>query len=68
MVQRTTTLGLSERVESALAYAFIWVSGLLLFMTEKNRNVRTHALQSMIVFGTLSILMFGVTMLRTFIG
>ena len=68
MVQKTTSLGLSERLECALAYAFIWVSGLILFFTEKNRNVRTHALQSMIVFGSLSLLMFGVTMLRNLLG
>jgi uncharacterized membrane protein len=64
MMHRMTTLGLDERLERVLAYAFGWVSGLLLFLFEKNRDVRWHALQSMIVFGTLSILMIGVNMLR----
>jgi uncharacterized membrane protein len=64
MMHRITTLGLDERLERVLAYALGWVSGLLLFLFEKNRDVRWHALQSMIVFGTLSILMIVVNMLR----
>ena len=64
MMRRMTTLGLDERLERVLAYAFFWVSGLLLFFFEKNRNVRWHALQSLVTFGTLSVLTFGVTMLN----
>jgi uncharacterized membrane protein len=64
MMHRMTTLGLNERVERVLAYAFGWISGLFLFMFEKNRNVRWHALQSMIVFGTLSVLFVAVNMLK----
>ncbi|HEV2655041.1 MAG TPA: hypothetical protein VGU68_16290 [Ktedonobacteraceae bacterium] len=59
-----TTLGLDERLERVLAYALGWLSGLLLFLFEKNHHVRWHALQSMMVFGTLSILMVVVNMLR----
>jgi len=62
-----TTLGLNERVERVLAYAFWWVSGLILFFTEKNRNVRWHAVQSILTFGTLSLLMFGVGLLQAFL-
>jgi uncharacterized membrane protein len=64
MMHRMTTLGLNERLERVLAYSLGWVSGLLLFLFEKNRNVRWHAMQSMIVFGTLSVLLVGVNMLR----
>ena len=53
-----TTLGLDERLERSLAYLFGWISGLILFLIERNRNVRWHALQSMAVFGPLSILLF----------
>jgi len=59
-----TTLGLNERFERVLAYAFFWVSGILLFVFEKNRNVRWHAAQSIVTFGSLSLLMFGVSMLE----
>ncbi len=68
MMHRITTLGLDERVERVLAYLFFWVSGLLLFVFEKNRNVRWHAAQSMFVFGTLFLLMFGVSMLQSVLG
>ncbi|HLG65252.1 MAG TPA: hypothetical protein VKY19_25195 [Ktedonosporobacter sp.] len=68
MMHRATTLGLDERLERVLAYAFGWVSGLILFLLEKNRNVRWHAAQSMITFGTLSLVWFGVTMLKGMLG
>lgn len=64
MMHRMTTLGLDERVERVLAYAFGWVSGLILFFLERNRTVRWHAAQSMIAFGTLSLLIFAVSMLK----
>src|SRR5947207_2998492 len=48
MMRRVTTLGLGERLERVLAYAFFWVSGIVLLLFEKNRNVRWHALQSII--------------------
>lgn len=51
-----TVLGIDERWERVLCYAFIWVSGLIFLVIEtKNSNVRRHAWQSLIVFGTLSL-------------
>lgn len=63
-----TTLGLDERLERVLAYLFLWVSGVFLFFVEKNRTVRWHAAQSMITFGTLSLLIFGASILRGILG
>ena len=52
-----TSLGIDERWERVLAYAFIWVSGLiLLFVEHRNQTVRRHAMQSVVVFGGLGIL------------
>jgi uncharacterized membrane protein len=52
-----TTLGIDERWERVLAYAFIWVSGLiLLFVEHRNQTVRRHAMQSVIVFGSLGLI------------
>jgi len=62
-----TTLGLDERVERVLAYALGWVSGLIFFIFERNRSVRWHAMQSMITFGILSLLMFVVALLKGFL-
>ena len=67
-MNRMTSLGMDVRLERVLAYAFGWVSGLLLFFLEKNRNVRWHAAQSMVTFGTLSILMFAVSLLKGFLA
>lgn len=52
----TTSTGLDPNVAAALSYALGWVSGavVLLFETE-NRFVRFHAMQSVIVFGSLSL-------------
>lgn len=51
-----TASGLDANVAAALAYAVGWVTGLVfLFFEEKNTFVRFHALQSTIVFGTLSL-------------
>src|SRR6266516_2389127 len=68
MMYRMTTLGLDVRLERVLAYAFGWVSGIILFFLEKNRNVRWHAVQSMVTFGSLSILMLAISMLRGFLS
>lgn len=68
MMHRMTTLGLDERVERVLAYAFGWLSGLILFFVEKNRTVRWHAAQSMVTFGTLSLIIFAVNMLKGMLG
>ena len=68
MMNRMTSLGLNERLERVLAYAFGWVSGLILFFLEKNRNVRWHAAQSIVTFGSLSIIMLAVSILRGFLA
>jgi uncharacterized membrane protein len=51
-----TVLGIDERWERVLCYVFGWVSGLiLLFVESRNSTVRRHAWQSIVVFGTLSL-------------
>lgn len=68
MMRQETSLGLNVRLERVLAYMFGWVSGIILFFLERNRSVRWHAAQSMITFGLLSILIFGISMLKGFLG
>jgi len=49
--------GLETHVASTLAYAGGWVSGLIMVLVERNnRVVRFHAMQSIITFGTLHII------------
>lgn len=78
-----TRLGLPERVESALIYPLslllglfvpvigwilAWLLGLGVFYFERNRNVRRHGLQSAFVFGTLSVVLAVVSVLKLFLG
>ncbi|MFH1101383.1 MAG: hypothetical protein V1726_05040 [Methanobacteriota archaeon] len=52
-----TSLGLEENIEAALCYLGIWVTGLIFyFIDNKNKTIRFHALQSILVFLPLSIL------------
>jgi uncharacterized membrane protein len=51
-----TTLGIGERWERVLCYALGWLSGLFFLIVEqRNANVRRHAMQSVLVFGGLSL-------------
>jgi uncharacterized membrane protein len=54
-----TAIGLDENVAAALAYALGWITGIGFLLTEPaNKFVRFHALQSVIVFGGLSLAWF----------
>jgi uncharacterized membrane protein len=52
----TTASGIDANLAAALAYAVGWVTGLAFYFFEQdNKFVRFHALQSIIVFGGLSV-------------
>src|SRR5579883_3397533 len=68
MMHKMTTLGLDERLERVLAYALLWVSGLVLLVFEKNQTVRWHAKQSVLTFGILTLLLIGVAFLQEVLG
>ncbi len=54
-----TSSGLDENVAGALSYALGWITGIGFLLTEPaNKFVRFHALQSVIVFGGLSLAWF----------
>jgi uncharacterized membrane protein len=54
-----TSSGLDENIAGALAYGLGWITGALLLLFEpSNAFVRFHAWQSVIVFGSLSVLWF----------
>ena len=56
---RKTAGGFDENVAGALAYALGWITGVLFLVTEPaNTFVRFHALQSVVVFGGLSLAWF----------
>jgi uncharacterized membrane protein len=52
-----TSIGLEPNVAGLLCYVLWWVSGLVLLLLEKeNKFVRFHAIQSIIVFGAVTVL------------
>ena len=54
-----TKTGLRANVAAALSYVLGWVTGIIFLILEReNRFVRFHAIQSIVVFGTLSLAVF----------
>jgi uncharacterized membrane protein len=52
-----STLDLSQNIAGVLCYVFGWVTGIVFFVLEqKNKWVRFHAAQSIVVFAPLCIL------------
>jgi uncharacterized membrane protein len=50
-------MGMQPNVAAGWSYVFGWISGLIFFFLEKqNRFVRFHAMQSIIFFGGLTVL------------
>jgi uncharacterized membrane protein len=51
-----TSSGMEPNVAGLLCYVVGWLTGLIFFLTEKdNKFVRFHAMQSILVFGALSV-------------
>ena len=51
-----TSTGLEENIAGLLCYVLGWISGLVFLLLEKeNRFVRFHALQSIFVFGAITL-------------
>ncbi len=54
--QAVTSTGLSPNTAGLLCYVGIWITGIIFFVLEqKNRFVRFHAAQSIVVFGTITV-------------
>ena len=64
-----TSTGIQPNVAGLLCYLLGWVTGLIFFLIEKdNKFVRFHAMQSMIVFGGLTVLNIVFSMLFALSG
>jgi uncharacterized membrane protein len=52
-----TSTGLQENIASLLCYILGWVTGIVFLILEpKNKTVKFHAIQSILVFGALSVI------------
>lgn len=55
--KQKAVFGLDENIASLLCYLFIWITGIIIYIVEKdNRMVKFHALQSVLIFLPLNIL------------
>ncbi len=53
-----TSIGMEANIAALLCYLAGWVTGLIFYLLEKeNKFVRFHAMQSIVTFGGLSIIM-----------
>ena len=51
-----TSMGLEPNLAGLLCYVLGWITGIIFFVLEKdNKLVRFHAMQSIIVFGAITI-------------
>ena len=52
-----TSLGIDENVEALLSYLLGWITGIIFLLIEKeSRFVRFHAMQSVVVFLSITVL------------
>ena len=52
-----TSMGMEQNVEGLLCYVAWWVTGLIFLLLEKdNKFVRFHAIQSIVVFGAITVI------------
>ncbi|UCE98389.1 MAG: hypothetical protein JSV74_03455 [Dehalococcoidia bacterium] len=67
-----TSTGLEDNIAALLCYVGWWVSGLIFFLIEsENKFVRFHAVQSIVIFGIINIMLiiFGwIPILNLFMG
>jgi uncharacterized membrane protein len=59
MADTSQGTGLQQNVAGLLCYLLTWVTGIIFYLLEPNNKfVRFHAVQSIVVFGAISILYF----------
>ena len=55
---KKTSIGLDENVASLLCYLGWWITGIVFYVVEKeNKTVKFNAMQSILTFGGINILM-----------
>ncbi|MFW6057146.1 MAG: DUF4870 domain-containing protein [Chloroflexota bacterium] len=56
MAEEKTSTGMEQNVAGLLCYVLGWITGLVFYLIEKeNKFVRFHAMQSIVVFGALTV-------------
>lgn len=64
MEEEKTATGLQPNIAGVISYLLGWITGLVFYLLEKdNRFIRFHAMQSILVFGSLTALSIIITIL-----
>ncbi len=59
-----TSTGLTENVAGLLCYVLGWISGLVFLLIEpENKFVRFHAIQSIVTFGSITVVSIGLSII-----
>ena len=69
--EKNSSTGLDSNIGGLLSYVLGWITGLIFFLIEeKDEFVRFHAMQSIIVFGAITVasIVFGILFLVPFLG
>jgi uncharacterized membrane protein len=69
--RENSSTGLDSNIGGLLSYVLGWITGLIFFLVEeKDEFVRFHAMQSIIVFGAITVLsiVFGILFAVPFLG
>ncbi len=63
-MQEKTTIGLQPNIAGVLCYLVGWITGIIFYFIEKdNQFVRFHAMQSILIFGFLTVLSIVISIL-----
>jgi uncharacterized membrane protein len=69
--EKKSSTGLDSNIGGLLSYVLGWITGLIFFLMEdKDEFVRFHAMQSMIVFGAITVasIILGILFMIPFLG
>lgn len=53
-----------EKLAALLSYLVGWISGLLFYFAGKSRYVKFHAMQAIIIFGTVTLFQLAIQLIR----
>lgn len=57
MEQSKTSMGIEPNIAGLLCYLLGWITGVIFYIAEKdNQFVKFHAMQSIVVFGSITVL------------
>ncbi|NMB57321.1 DUF4870 domain-containing protein [Candidatus Beckwithbacteria bacterium] len=57
--KNNTATGLDQNIENVLCYVGGWLTGLIfLLLAKENKRTKFHAMQSLVIFGGISVLSF----------